>query len=198
MPPLDKYPRTPYSPWIPANPRNRPAADMTRFAGREIVITEKLDGSNTLLYQGQACPRSTGNASAPPWLAMSRKHHAWETIPLPDLQLYGEDIYGVHAIEYHPVPENATFYLFAARENDTWLSWDSVDALARNPDMPAVPALHMGTPETLREPRRRNPDAPALRKKPHTDEVPSDQHSTAPGGNQTKNRTVRRSDALGN
>ena len=115
MSPPDKYPRTPYSPWIPAN---RPAADKTRFAGREIVITEKLDGSNTLLHQGQASPRSADRSSASPWLAMVRKHHAWKTIPLPELQLYGEDIYGVHAIEYDPVPEKATFRPFAAREND--------------------------------------------------------------------------------
>ena len=32
------------------------------------------------------------------------------------------NIYGVHAIEYDPVSENATFYLFASREKDTWLS----------------------------------------------------------------------------
>ncbi len=124
---------------------------MTRFAGQEIVITEKLDGSNTLLRQGQACPRSADSASPSPWLAMACKHHAWKTLPLPNLQLYGDDIYGVHAIEYDPVPENATFYLFAAREDDTWLSWDAVSALARNLDMPTVPVLHRETPETLRE-----------------------------------------------
>ena len=77
---------------------------MTRFIGQEIVITEKLDGSNTLLHQGQACPRSSDGASASLWLAMARKHHAWNTIRLPELQLYGEDLYGVHAIEYDPLP----------------------------------------------------------------------------------------------
>ena len=138
---------------------------MTRFTGREIVITEKLDGSNTLLRQGQACPRSADRAAAAPWLAMARKHHAWKTIPLTDLQLYGEDIYGVHSIEYDPVPENATFYLFAARENDEWLSWDAVAALARNLDLPTVPVLHRGTPETLRELRR---EAEALMLRPST------------------------------
>ena len=163
MPPPDKYPRTPYSPWSAANPHNRPAADMTRFIGREIVITEKLDGSNTLLRQGQACPRSTDSASASPWLAMARKHHAWKTIPMPNLQLYGEDIYGVHAIEYDSVPENATFRLFAARENDAWLSWDAVAALARKLDILTVPVLHRGTPETLRELRR---EAEALMRQP--------------------------------
>ena len=163
MPPPDKYPRTPYSPWSAGNPHSRPAADMTRFIGREIVITEKLDGSNTLLHQGQASPRSADSASASPWIAMARKHHAWKTFPLPELQLYGEDIYGIHAIEYAPVPENATFYLFAARENDAWLSWDAVAALARNLDLPTVPLLHRGTPETLRELRR---EAEALMRQP--------------------------------
>ena len=163
MPPPDKYPRTPYSPWSAANPHNRPAPDMTRFVGQQIVITEKLDGSNTLLRRGQACPRSADSASASPWLAMARKHHAWKTIPLPDLQLYGEDIYGVHAIEYDSVPENATFRLFAARENDAWLSWDAVAALARKLDILTVPVLHRGTPETLRELRR---EAEALMRQP--------------------------------
>ena len=163
MPPPDKYPRPPHSPWIPANPHNRPAADMTRFLRREIVITEKLDGSHTLLRQGQACPRSTDSAAAVPWLAMARKHHAWKTVPLPNLQLYGEDIHGVHAIEYDQVPENATFYLFAVREGDKWLSWDAVAALALNLDMLTVPVLHRGTPETLRELHR---EAEALMLRP--------------------------------
>ncbi len=43
MPPPDKYPRTPYYPWSAANPHNRPSADMTRFIGREIVVTEKTE-----------------------------------------------------------------------------------------------------------------------------------------------------------
>ena len=76
MPPPDIYPCTPYYPWSAANPRNRPAADMPRFVGREIVVTEKLDGSNTLLHQGHASPRSADGASASPCLAMARKHHA--------------------------------------------------------------------------------------------------------------------------
>ena len=163
MPPPDKYPRTPYSPWSAANPHSRPAADMTRFTGREIVITEKLDGSNTLLHQGQASPRSTDSASASPWLAMARKHHAWKTIALPELQLYGEDIYGVHAIEYDPAPENATFRLFAACENDSWLSWDTVATLALNLDILTVPVLYRGSPETLSELRR---EAEALMRQP--------------------------------
>lgn len=118
---------------------------MTPFLRREIVITEKLDGSNTLLRQGQACPRSADSASASPWLAMARKHHAWKTARLPNLRLYGEDIYGVHTIEYDPVPENATFRLFAASEDSVWLSWDEVEALAENLDMLTVPVLYRGT-----------------------------------------------------
>ena len=82
---------------------------------------------------------------------------------MPNLQLYGEDIYGVHAIEYDPVPENATFYLFAVREGDKWLAWDAVAYLARNLDLPTVPVLHRGTPETLRGLRR---EAEALMRQP--------------------------------
>jgi len=61
------------------------------------------------------------------------------------------------------VPENATFYPFAVRENDAWLSWDAVAALARKLDMLTVPVMHRGTPETLRELRR---EAEALMLRP--------------------------------
>ena len=43
--------------------------------------------------------------------------------------MYGEVIYGVHPLEYDPVPQSAAFRLFAARENGTWISWYAVSAL---------------------------------------------------------------------
>ena len=86
---LWKYPRTPYWPYSPAGPRDDDElADAARFAGRPIVITEKLDGSNTLLYQGEVYARSVSAPATGKWLAMVRKHHAWK-VTEPDVFLYG-------------------------------------------------------------------------------------------------------------
>jgi len=50
---------------------------------------------------------------------MVKKHHAWK-ITDPDVHLYGEDIYGVHSIEYAPVRETETFHAFALRDSRDW------------------------------------------------------------------------------
>ena len=140
----DKYPRTPYAPFSPSVSEDRLLANTADFIGHTIVITEKLDGSNVLIHNGNAYPRSTSSRASAPWLAMVKKHTAWRSIAIPNLDLFGEDIYGVHSIRYNPVPENRTFYLFAARRGNQWLSWTQVQQHAVNIDVPTVPVLFTG------------------------------------------------------
>ena len=46
-----KYPRTPHLPWSPgASDDDVRVADTAMSEGREVVVTEKLDGENTTLY----------------------------------------------------------------------------------------------------------------------------------------------------
>ena len=135
-----KYPRTPYWPSSPAAPDDALMADPHDFLSAELVITEKLDGSNVMLHRGSAYGRSATSARQP-WLGMTRKHHAWKTADHPGLQIYGEDLYGVHAIRYDPMPENRTLRLFAARDQQGWMSWEQLTSLAELLDIPTVPVL---------------------------------------------------------
>ena len=145
-----KYPRTPCwpsSPSIGAGDRTTPCPK--EFLGVDLVITEKLDGSNILLHQGQVYARSTsgGPATAAPWLAMVRKHHAWKLAQpgCEHILLYGEDLYGVHAIEYSPMREDHTFRVFASmRAPGTFDSFRETKGLAQALDIPTVPVLHEG------------------------------------------------------
>ena len=57
-----------------------------------------LDGSNTLLHQGEVYARSVSAPATGKWLAMVRKHHAWK-VTEPDVFLYGEDIMADYARE---------------------------------------------------------------------------------------------------
>lgn len=148
---LAKYPRTAYSPWSPAVADGKPLVDMRNFVGNEIVITEKIDGSNVLLHGGRAYARSVTGAGRHGWMGMVRKYHAWKTDTYPELHFYGEDIYGLHTIAYDPVPENATYYLFAIRREDCWLSWDDVTDHARELDLYTVPVLYRGVVPTASE-----------------------------------------------
>ena len=144
---LYKYPRTPYLPW--SDGAGELVAAPRFLAGRSVVVSEKLDGSNVLIKNGQAHPRSVSGAGRHGWLGMVRKHHAWKTLEYPDVHFYGEDIYGTHAIEYEPVREDETFRLFAVRIGDEFLSWGDTVEWAHLLSVRTVPVLHQYTPASV-------------------------------------------------
>ena len=145
---MRKYPRTPYWPTSPSG--GRMIADTLNFVGQEVVVTEKLDGGNTLLHNGEVYARSVSSPSRHPWHAMVRRHHAWKLAGLDNLYLYGEDIYGVHSIEYDPLTTGRlTFRAFAARVGDTFISWDDFYSIAfLDHFIPIVPILWRGIIES--------------------------------------------------
>ena len=140
-----KYPSTPYWPWSPAVGRDDDVhRDPGRFVGNAVVVTEKLDGGNTLLHDGRVYGRSVSVPSNAKWMAMVRKHHAWK-VNEPGVYLYGEDIYGVHSIAYGPVAERETFYAFALRDGGgAFAAFAEVEAYAARREIPVVPVLFKG------------------------------------------------------
>ncbi len=152
VPLIPKYPSTPYWPWSPSVARGDALhPDPRRFVGEPVVITEKLDGGNTLLHAGEVYARSTSAPSAGKWMAMVKKHHAWK-VREPDVYLYGEDIYGVHSIAYGPVPESETFYAFALRDGDgAFAPFDKLESYAMRLGIPVIPVLFRGRFESIRE-----------------------------------------------
>ena len=145
-----KYPSTLSWPWSPATSRDK-HPDPDRFVGEDVVVTEKLDGGNTLLHAGEVYARSVSVPSDAKWMAMVKKHHGWKATD-PDVWLYGEDIYGVHSIEYEAVAEHETFYAFALRRGDgAFASFAEVEAYARRRQIPVVPVLFKGRFRSISE-----------------------------------------------
>ena len=140
-----RYPRTPYWPWSPTIGRGDIVhAKPDRFVGEDVVVTEKLDGGNTLLHAGRVYARSVSAPSDGKWMAMVKKHHAWK-VKEPDVYLYGEDIYGVHSIAYESVAEHETFHAFAVRNGDgAFAAFDEVESYASEREIPVVPVLFRG------------------------------------------------------
>lgn len=119
--------------------------------GSPVVVTEKLDGGNTLLHEGKVYTRSVSVPSEAKWLAMVKKHHAWK-VTEPSVYLYGEDIYGVHSIAYDAVSEDKTFYAFAIRdETGAFAPFSELDAYAQSHDILTVPVLFRGTFNSVSE-----------------------------------------------
>ena len=142
---VSKYPSTPHWPWSPGIGRAEDVhSNPHRFVDEYVVVTEKLDGGNTLLHAGKVYARSVSTPSGDKWMAMVKKHHAWK-VTEPDVYLYGEDIYGVHSIAYEPVAEDETFYAFALRDCDgVFAAFADVEAYAKRRKIPVVPVLFRG------------------------------------------------------
>lgn len=82
-------------------------------------------------------------------MGMVRKHHGWKTSDPRHMTIahYGEDIFGIHSIEYEPVREEDTFRLFAVRQTvdfDWWCSWSIVEDVAKELGVLVAPVLFRG------------------------------------------------------
>ncbi len=145
-----KYPSTPHWPWSQKVHRDDTYhTEPEFFLGKRVIITEKLDGGNTCLWNGNAYARSTTAPAGDGWFAMVKKHHAWKTHGNMHGAHYGEDLYGIHSIEYAPMPENKTFRLFAYRRfdengHDEFASWDEVFDESEIIDVDLVPIMFTG------------------------------------------------------
>lgn len=110
----------------------------------ELVLTEKLDGQNNCFTTQGVFARSHAAPTQHAWDKPLLQR--WELIKhdLGTLQLFGENMYGIHSIAYSAL--ESYFYLFAVREHDRWLSWDEVKFYAAMFDFPTVPELPITQP----------------------------------------------------
>ncbi len=138
-----KYPRTYHFPFSPGTTSDdRIKHDWQAILARELVITEKLDGENTCIKSDGVYARSHAAPTLNPWA--KNMWTTWEQIKnsLGDLDVFGENLYGLHSIEYSNL--ESYFYIFAIRDGDKWLSWDEVVFYAQVLDLPTVPVLARG------------------------------------------------------
>lgn len=137
-----KYGRTyhyPFSPGTTNDDRINPAywEDIQQI--QTLIHTEKLDGENNCLNQYGVFARSHATPTTSPWTNHIRER--WELIKndLGDIELFGENLYAVHSIEYKQLESH--YYIFAVRCLDKWLSWEEVKFYAGVFDFPTVPEL---------------------------------------------------------
>lgn len=120
--------------------RFMPNGYVKAFAEMEgLILTEKLDGQNNCFNEYGVFARSHTSPTRHPWdKPLIRR---WELIKddLGDLEIFGENMYGIHSIAYHRL--ESFFYVFAIRENDRWLSWEEVQFYAALLDFPTVPEI---------------------------------------------------------
>lgn len=109
-----------------------------------LILTEKLDGQNDCFSKHGVFARSHAATTEHPWDKPMRER--WELIKndLGSLEIFGENMYGIHTIEYSKL--ESYFYVFAVRENGVWLSWEEVKFYAAMLDFPTVPEITIKYP----------------------------------------------------
>ncbi len=138
-----KYPRTYHFPFSPGTTSDdRIASGWAGILQHELVMTEKLDGENTCLKAEGVFARSHAAPTTSPWAVKMRE--IWERCrhSLGDLEVFGENLYAIHSIEYQRL--ESYLYVFAIRQGDEWLAWDEVEFYAALLDLPTVPVVERG------------------------------------------------------
>lgn len=138
------YPRTPHLPWSPGA-----AADDVRvgglpeLAGREVVVTEKLDGENTTMYPDGLHARSLESAHHPSRAWVKALHGRIARDIPPGHRVCGENLYARHSLAYGEL--ESWFYAFSVWDGDHCLDWDRTVRLTRRLGLPVPPVLWRGT-----------------------------------------------------
>ncbi|MFJ6675035.1 RNA ligase family protein [Actinosynnema sp. NPDC091369] len=137
------YPRTPHLPWSPgASADDVRVADLDGLRGREVVVTEKLDGENTTLYVDGLHARSLDSAHHPSrsWVKGlqgrigARLPEGW--------RVCGENVHARHSIGYEGL--ESWFYGFSVWDGDRCLDWDRTARFLRDLGVPVPPVLWRG------------------------------------------------------
>jgi hypothetical protein len=114
------------------------------FQGREVVVTEKMDGENTSMYGDYIHTRSLNSRNHPSrnWV---KNLHAGIAHEIPGgWRVCGENVYARHSIHYRGLP---SFFLVFAIYNgkNECLSWDETVGYATILGLATVPLLFRGT-----------------------------------------------------
>lgn len=140
---LIKYPSTPHLPFSQGLQR-----DDTRIVtldylnGREVVVTEKMDGENCSMYYDHIHARSLDSRHHPSrdWVK-----NFWSTIKhdIPHgYRICGENLYAQHSVAYDSLP--SYFMGFSVWNGTRCLSWNDTQEFFELLGIQSVPVLYRG------------------------------------------------------
>jgi ATP-dependent RNA circularization protein (DNA/RNA ligase family) len=145
-----KYPRTyhfTFSPEIHSDDKIH--QNQRIFLNKELIITEKLDGGNTSLKNGKVFARSVSGPASHPSFSMVKKFHGYKSNFFQEV-VYGENLEGMHSIEYTSL--NDCFYVFGVLSSEnTWFSYDEMINFCEKYNFKSVPLIYRGTFSSLKD-----------------------------------------------
>lgn len=139
-----KYPRTPHLPFsLGATDDDKILKSTSHFNDKLVVITEKMDGENTTIYNDYYHARSIDSKH--------KEYHSYllaNILPVlqyqipDDYRVCGEYLYAKHSIAYNDL--ESYFLAFSIWYKDKCLSWSETVEISQKWGLKTVPVLYEG------------------------------------------------------
>lgn len=139
-----KYPRTYHLPWSPNLTKDdRMMPDVKNFDNRHVIVTLKMDGENTTMYNDFIHARSLTMEPHPSRDIVKSIHGSIAHNIPKDWRVCGENLYAKHSIKYVDLP--SYFLVFSIwNEVNVCLSWADTVLYANLLELPLVTVLYDG------------------------------------------------------
>lgn len=138
-----KYPRTYHVPWTECKSSDdKTQYDLSNFEGKEIIITEKMDGENNTMMRDSYYARSLDSNNHP---SRNFVKGIWGNLKhdIPDnFRICGENLYAQHSLRYDEL--KSYFMVFSIWNNEICLSWNETLEYCELLSLETVPVLYRG------------------------------------------------------
>lgn len=137
-----KYPRTYHLPWSHLLKDDRILKDDSHFIGKRVIVSLKMDGENTTMYNDYIHARSLETASHETrnWVK-----GLWSQIGYmldDNMRICGENLYAVHTVKYDNL--KSYFMMFSMWMDNRCLSWDETVEYSKILGLEMVPVIYDG------------------------------------------------------
>ena len=166
-----KYPRTKHLMWSPEihsdDKTTTPQELEEKIIGKNIIITQKMDGSNVGFDKHRLWSRSHSTPIHPSFDLIKAGHNIIKYSIHDQYEIFGEWLYAVHSIKYDHLTSYFKMFNVLDKETNSWLDWESISLIAEcvvfegfksvsiihSSDFREimVPVLYQGTFESLHE-----------------------------------------------
>lgn len=132
-------------PWSPGLQNDdRLIESLNGFKGKQIVVTEKMDGENATLYRDHYHARSLDSRHHPSRDWIKSFHGSIQYLIPENIRICGENMYAEHSIRYDTLPSYFLgFSVWSISSNCCW-SWDETEDLFEQIGIHVVPHLYSG------------------------------------------------------
>lgn len=140
-----KYPKSwhlPYSEKPTSGDRKHSTDD--HFHGKQVVVTIKMDGENTSIYNDGVHARSLdshANTEDRRWVDALRTSKVMGNLP-DTHRVCGENMFYKHTCEYNNL--DTLFYVFSIWDQNTCLSWKETEDWCKKLGLKHVPIIYKG------------------------------------------------------